>query len=76
MFFRALRVISAFSAFYHLHPSVGIFAHSPNLPLSSSPGSGSTYLYTLYTFYTAKVIQIGLLAWSASGGANHYRLFS
>ncbi len=50
MFFRALRVISAFSAFYHLHPSVGIFAHSPNLPLSSSPGSGSTYLYTLYTF--------------------------
>ncbi len=62
--FRVLRVLPSPPLCWH----ICTLSKSPSLPLSSSPGSGRTCLYTLYTFYTGKVIRIGLLAWSASGG--------
>jgi hypothetical protein len=46
-------------------PKNDTLAHSPNLPLSSSPGSESNLPYTIYTFYTAKVAVNREIEWTA-----------
>ena len=52
MFFRALSVVSAFSAFYHPHPSVGVSSPLFKSPLSSSPRSESNLpLHALHVLH-------------------------